>query len=51
MLKMQFSMARNFTLQPLRRYDVKPPEKRHKRNKLWEQEHLWNQGATKAKDM
>jgi hypothetical protein len=27
MLKMQFSMARNFTLQPLRRYDVKPPEK------------------------
>ncbi len=27
MLKMQFSMARKFTLQPLRRYDVKPPEK------------------------
>jgi hypothetical protein len=27
MLKMQFSMAHNFTLQPLRRYDVKPPEK------------------------
>ncbi len=27
MLKMQFSMARNFTLQPLRRYDVKPTEK------------------------
>jgi hypothetical protein len=27
MLKMQFSMARNFTRQPLRRYDVKPPEK------------------------
>ncbi len=27
MLKMQFSMARNFTLHPLRRYDVKPPEK------------------------
>ncbi len=27
MLKMQFSMARTFTLQPLRRYDVKPPEK------------------------
>jgi hypothetical protein len=26
MLKMQFFMARNFTLQPLRRYDVKPPE-------------------------
>ncbi len=27
MLKMQFSMSHNFTLQPLRRYDVKPPEK------------------------
>jgi hypothetical protein len=27
MLKMQFSMARKSTLQPLRRYDVKPPEK------------------------
>jgi hypothetical protein len=27
MLKMQFSMARKFTLQPLRRYDVKPLEK------------------------
>ncbi len=27
MLKMQFSMARKFTLQPLRIYDVKPPEK------------------------
>jgi hypothetical protein len=27
MLKTQFSMARKFTLQPLRRYDVKPPEK------------------------
>ncbi len=27
MLKMQFSMARKFTLQPLRRYDAKPPEK------------------------
>jgi hypothetical protein len=27
MLKMQFSMARKFTLQPLRRYDVKPPKK------------------------
>jgi hypothetical protein len=27
MLKMQFSMARKFTLQPLRRYDIKPPEK------------------------
>jgi hypothetical protein len=27
MLKMQFSIARNFTLQPLRRYDVKTPEK------------------------
>jgi hypothetical protein len=27
MLKMQFSMARKFTLQPLRRYDVKPPGK------------------------
>jgi hypothetical protein len=27
MLKMQFSMALKFTLQPLRRYDVKPPEK------------------------
>ncbi len=27
MLKMQFSMARNFTLQPLRRYDVKPLKK------------------------
>jgi hypothetical protein len=27
MLKMQFSMARKFTLQPLRRYNVKPPEK------------------------
>ncbi len=27
MLKMQFSMARRFTLQPLRRYDVKPPKK------------------------
>jgi hypothetical protein len=32
MLKMHFSMARNFTLQPLRRYDAKPPEKRLKRN-------------------
>ncbi len=32
MLKMQFSMARSFTLQPLRRYDVKPPKKQHKRN-------------------
>ncbi len=27
MLKMHFSMARKFTLQPLRIYDVKPPEK------------------------
>ncbi len=27
MLKMQFSMARKFTLQPLRRYDVKPSKK------------------------
>jgi hypothetical protein len=27
MLKMQFSIARKFTLQPLRRYDVKPPKK------------------------
>jgi hypothetical protein len=27
MLKIQFSMARNFTRQPLHRYDVKPPEK------------------------
>ena len=27
MLKMQFSTARNFTLQPLRSYDVKPAEK------------------------
>jgi hypothetical protein len=27
MLKLQFSKPRNFTLQPLRRYDVKPPEK------------------------
>ncbi len=27
MLKMHLSMARKFTLQPLRRYDVKPPEK------------------------
>jgi hypothetical protein len=27
MLKMQFSMARKFTLQLLRRYDVKPPNK------------------------
>ncbi len=27
MLKMQFSMACKFTLQPLRKYDVKPPEK------------------------
>ncbi len=27
MLKIQFSMARKFTLQPLRRYYVKPPEK------------------------
>ncbi len=27
MLKLQFSMARKFTLQPLHRYDVKPPEK------------------------
>jgi hypothetical protein len=26
MLKMQFSMAHKFTLQPLRRYDVKPPK-------------------------
>jgi hypothetical protein len=26
MLKMQFSMARKFTLHPLRRYEVKPPE-------------------------
>jgi hypothetical protein len=24
---MQFSMARKFTLQPLHRYDIKPPEK------------------------
>ncbi len=32
MLKMKFSMARKFTLQPLRRYDVKPPGKQHKRN-------------------
>jgi hypothetical protein len=29
MLNMQFSMGRKFTLQPLRRYDVKPPEKIH----------------------
>jgi hypothetical protein len=27
MLKMQFSMARKFTLQPLHRYGVKPPDK------------------------
>jgi hypothetical protein len=27
MLKMLFSIVRKFTLQPLRRYDVKPPEK------------------------
>ncbi len=27
MLKMQFSMASNFTLQPLRRYDMKPTQK------------------------
>jgi hypothetical protein len=27
MLKMQFTMARNFTLQPLCRNDIKPPEK------------------------
>ncbi len=27
MLKMQFIMALNFMLQPLRRYGVKPPEK------------------------
>jgi hypothetical protein len=27
MLKMQFSIGRKFTLQPLHRYDVKPPEK------------------------
>ncbi len=27
MLKMQFSMSRKFTLQPLRRYDIKPPKK------------------------
>ena len=27
MLKMKLSMARKFTLQPLRRYDVKPPKK------------------------
>ncbi len=32
MLKMQFSMASKFTLQPLRRYDVKPPKNRRKRN-------------------
>jgi hypothetical protein len=32
MLKMQFSMARKFTLQPLRRYDVKPPKKPQKRS-------------------
>jgi hypothetical protein len=25
-------MARKFTLQTLRRYDVKPPKKQHKRN-------------------
>jgi hypothetical protein len=31
MLKMQFSMARKFTLQPICRYDVKPPKNRHKR--------------------
>jgi hypothetical protein len=27
MLEMQFSVARKFMVQPLRRYDVKPPEK------------------------
>jgi hypothetical protein len=31
MPKMQFSMARKFMLQPLRRYDVKP-KKPHKRS-------------------
>ncbi len=29
MPKMQISMARKFTLQPLRGYDVKPPKKKH----------------------
>jgi hypothetical protein len=29
MLKIQFSIACKFTLQPLRRYDVKPPEKQN----------------------
>jgi hypothetical protein len=32
MLKKQFSMARNFSLKPLHRSDVKPPEKTAKRN-------------------
>ncbi len=32
MLKMQLSMAHKFTLQPLRRYDIKPLEKPHKHN-------------------
>jgi hypothetical protein len=32
MLKMQFSMAHKFTLQSLRRYDVKPPKKPYKPN-------------------
>ncbi len=29
MLKMQFSMGRKFTLQPLCRYDIKPSQKKH----------------------
>jgi hypothetical protein len=36
MLKMQFSMARKFTLQPLRRYSVKLPKKPHKRNLMFD---------------
>jgi hypothetical protein len=31
-LKMQFSMARKFTFQLLRRYEVKPPKKPHTSN-------------------
>jgi hypothetical protein len=45
---MQFSMARKFTLQPLRRYDVKPPKKQDKRKLLFDmpglektKEHRW----------
>ncbi len=48
MLKMQFSMARKFTLQPLRRYDVKPPEKQHKRNITFDEPCLQKNLSTHA---